>query len=49
MKSLESQLRLTEVLGFQHSLYILQKLLCLFLECTSLRLSGISTVSQERV
>ena len=44
---LESQLRLTMVLGFLALLkYPTRSILCLFLVCTSLRFSGISTVSQ---
>ena len=48
--SLASQLILTVVLWISAILiYHYQKLLWLYLVCTSLRLSGISTVNQERV
>ena len=46
---LESQLRLTVVLGFGIPYIPYQKLLCLFLVCTCLTLSGISTLGQEGV
>ena len=47
--SLESQLTLTVLLGFGIPYIPYQMLLCLFLVCTSLTLSGISTLGQERV
>ena len=44
---MESQFRLTKVLGFGIPYILYQKLLCLLLVCTSPTLSGISTLSQE--
>ena len=44
LNSLESKLTLTLVLGFGIPYIPYQKLLCLFLVCTSLTLSGISTL-----
>ena len=44
-----AQVRLTVVLGFGIPYIPYQKLLCLFLVCTSLTLSGISTLGQEGV
>ena len=49
LNSLESQFRLTLVLGFGIPYIAYQKLLCLFLVCTSLTLSGVSTLGQEGV
>ena len=49
LNSLESQLRLTVVLGFLHSLYILPEVIVPISGVHSLRLLGIYTVSQERV
>ena len=49
LNSLWSQLRLTVVLGFGNLYIPYQKLLCLFLVCTSLTLSGISTLGKEGV
>ena len=49
LNSLEYQLRLTVVLGFGIPYIPYQKLLCLFLVCTSLTLSGVSTLGQEVV
>ena len=49
LNSLESQFILTVVLGFLHSLYILPEVIEAISGVHSLRLSGISTVSQERV
>ena len=46
---LGSQLRLTVVLGFWHSLYILPEVIVPISGVHSLRLLGIYTVSQERV
>ena len=49
LNSLDSQLRLTVVLGCSAFLiYPTRSILWLFLVCTSLRLSGIFTVSQQR-
>ena len=47
LNSLESQLTLTVLLGFRIPYIPYQMLLCLFLVCTSLTLSGISTLGQE--
>ena len=44
---MESQFRLTVVLGFGIPYILYQKSLCLFLVCTSPTLSLISTLSQE--
>ena len=44
---MESQLTFRLVLGFGIPYIPYQKLLCLFLVCTSLTLSGISTHSEE--
>ena len=49
LNSLESQLRLTVVLGFLHSLYILPEVILPISGVHSLRLSGICTLSQEKV
>ena len=49
LNSLESQLILTVVLGFGIPYIPYQKIMCLFLVCTSLTLSGISTLGQEGV
>ena len=49
LNTLKSQLRLTVVLGFGIPYIPYQKLLCLFLVCTSLIHSGISTLGQEGV
>ena len=46
---MESQLTPTVLLGFGIPYIPYQKLLCLFLVCTSLTLSGISTLGQEGV
>ena len=47
--TLESQFRLTMVLGFGIPYILCQKLLCLLLVCPSPTLSGISTLSQEGI
>ena len=47
--TLESQFRLTKVLGFGIPYILYQKLLCLLLVCTSPTHSGISTLSQDGV
>ena len=44
---MESQLRLTVVLGFGILYILYQKSLCLFLVCPSPTLSGMSTLSQQ--
>ena len=49
LNSLEFQHRLTVVLGFGIPYIPYQKLLWLFLVCTSPTLSGISTLGQEGV
>ena len=49
LNSLESQLKLTVVLGFLPSLYALPEVIVGISGVYSLRLSDISTVSQERV
>ena len=49
LTTLESQIRLTMVLGFHIPYILYQKLLCLLLVCNSQTLSGISTFSQEWV
>ena len=49
LNSLESQLRLTVVLGFLHSLYTLPEVIMPISGVYCMRLSVISTVSQERV
>ena len=49
MKSLQSQLRLTVVIEFLYSLYILPEVIVPIFRVTSLRLSGICTHIQERV
>ena len=49
LNSLESQLRLTVVLGFLHSLYILPEVIVPISGLHSLRFSGICTLSQEKV
>ena len=46
---MESQHRLTVVLVLDIPFIPYQKFLCLFLVCTSLTLSGISTLGQEGV
>ena len=47
LNSLESQLRLTVVLGFSIPYKCYQNLLSIFLVCTSLTHSSISTLTQE--
>ena len=49
LNSLQSQLRLTVVLGFGIPYTLYQKLLCLLLVCTSLTILDISTLCQEGV
>ena len=46
---MESHIRLTVVLGFLHSLYILPEVIVVISGLHSLRLSGICTLSQEKV
>ena len=49
LNSLDSQLRLTVVIGFGIPCTSYQKFFCLLLVCTSLTLSGISTLCQEGI
>ena len=49
LNSLESQLKLTVVLGFLHSLYTLPEVIVPISGVYTLKLSGISTVSKESV